>query len=151
MKKGALGDVKEAEIHFDFPSPSWIAGWTQKEYTLGEGMIFGLGNGNHLCLAHVYFAKSLRKGTHTVDQALHLFGRPTSVTGFLRSNRGVDSDVDDTHTIILQYGENQKNLLVTIKTSIVSHMKDQLRFFVRGTGGTYLKVRTMFTILSWEQ
>ncbi|KAJ5620925.1 hypothetical protein N7510_004909 [Penicillium lagena] len=104
VKKGALGDVREADIHFDFPSPSWIAGWTQKEYTPGEG-------------------------THTVDQALHLFGRPTSVTGFLRSNRGVDSDVDDTHTIILQYGGDKKNLLVTIKTAIVSHMENQLRFF----------------------
>jgi hypothetical protein len=33
----------EADIHFDFPSPGWISGWTKKEYTPGEGMIFGLG------------------------------------------------------------------------------------------------------------
>jgi hypothetical protein len=62
------------------------------------------------------------------------------VTGFLRSNRGIDSEVDDTFTIILQYAGAQKNLLVTIKTGIVSHMKDQLKYLVRGTGGTYLKV-----------
>ncbi|KAJ5832464.1 hypothetical protein N7474_000775 [Penicillium riverlandense] len=123
VKKGALGDVREAEIHYDIPSPSWIAGWTQKEYIPGEGMIFGL-------------------GTHTIDQALHLFGPPASVTGFLRSNRGVDSDIDDTYTIILQYSGDKKNLVVTIKTAIVSHMKDQLRFFVRGTEGTYLKFGT---------
>lgn len=79
-------------------------------------------------------------GTHSIDQALHLFGRPTSVTAFLRANRGVDSDVDDTFTIILQYSGKQKNLLVTVKTAIVTHMQDQLRFFVRGSRGTYLKV-----------
>lgn len=62
------------------------------------------------------------------------------MTAFLRSNRGVDSDVHDTFTIILQYSGEQKNLVVTIKTAIVTHMKDQLRFFVRGTRGTYLKV-----------
>lgn len=79
-------------------------------------------------------------GTHTIDQALHLFGPPASVTGFFRSNRGVDSDIDDTFTIILQYAGDQRNLLVTIKTAVVTHMKDQLRFFARGTKGSYLKV-----------
>lgn len=80
-------------------------------------------------------------GTHTIDQALHLFGTPASVTGFFRSNRGVESDIDDTFTIILQYAGDQRNLLVTIKTAVVTHMKDQLRFFARGTKGSYLKVR----------
>ncbi len=64
------------------------------------------------------------------------------MTGFLRSNRGIDSDVDDTFTIILQYDGEQKNLLVTIKTAVFTHMKEQLKFFVRGTKGTYLKVST---------
>lgn len=70
-----------------------------------------------------------------------MFGRPASVTGFLRSNRGIVSDVDDTFTIILQYGGDQKDLTVTVKTAIVTHMKNQLKFFIRGTEGTYLKVR----------
>ncbi|AEO53677.1 hypothetical protein MYCTH_2295344 [Thermothelomyces thermophilus ATCC 42464] len=120
---GALGDILEADIHFDYPDPSWISGWTMKEYTPGQGMTFAL-------------------GTHTLDQALYLFGRPSSVTGFFRSNRGIDSEVDDTHTIILQYYGEQKNLLVTVKTAIVTNMKDQLRFFVRGNKGTYLKFGT---------
>lgn len=42
------------------------------------------------------------------------------MTAFLRSNRGVDSDVHDTFTIILQYSGEQKNLVVTIKTAIVT-------------------------------
>ncbi|KAK4156187.1 hypothetical protein C8A00DRAFT_12882 [Chaetomidium leptoderma] len=123
VSHGALGEILEADIHFDYPDPSWISGWTKKEYKHGEGMTFGL-------------------GTHTLDQALYLFGRPASVTGFLRSNRGVDSDVDDTFTIMLQYSGKQKNLLVTVKTAIVTHMKDQLRFLVRGNQGTYLKFGT---------
>lgn len=79
-------------------------------------------------------------GTHTIDQALVLFDRPASVTGFLRANRGVDSEIDDSFTILLQYGEQHKNLLVTIKTAVVTHMRDQLKYLVRGTKGTYLKV-----------
>lgn len=62
------------------------------------------------------------------------------MTGFLRANRGVDSEIDDTFTIMLQYGESQKNLLVTVKTAVVTHMSNQLKFWVRGTKGTYLKV-----------
>lgn len=117
---GALGDVRDAQLHFDFPSPSWISGWTRKEYKPGEGMAFGL-------------------GTHTIDQALRLFGRPASVTGFLRSNRGVDSDIDDTFTIIMQYSGERRNLVVTVKTAIVTPLRDQLKFFIRGTGGSYVK------------
>ncbi|KAK3300575.1 uncharacterized protein B0H64DRAFT_18970 [Chaetomium fimeti] len=120
---GALGDILEANIHFDYPDPGWISRWTKKEYVPGQGMTFAL-------------------GTHTLDQALYLFGTPASVTGFFRSNRGVDSDVDDTFTIILQYSGKQKNLLVTVKTAVVTHMQDQLRFFVRGNKGTYLKFGT---------
>ena len=43
VSQDALGDVLEADIHFDFPDPGWISGWTQKEYIVGEGMAFGLG------------------------------------------------------------------------------------------------------------
>lgn len=76
-------------------------------------------------------------GTHTVDQALALFGRPTSVIGHFASNRGVESEVDDTFTFLLVY---PGTLTVTIKTAIVTHMKEQLKFWFRGTEGTYLKV-----------
>lgn len=80
------------------------------------------------------------EGSHTIDQALRLFGKPASVTGFLRANRGAESEVDDTFTVILQYAGDKKNLMVTVKTSIITHMTDQLKYFVRGTDGTYLKV-----------
>lgn len=62
------------------------------------------------------------------------------MTGFLRALRGVESEIDDTFTIILQYGPPQQDLVVTIKTNIVSPMPDQLKYFVRGTKGAFVKV-----------
>jgi predicted dehydrogenase len=87
----------------------------------GDGLLFGL-------------------GSHSIDQAVVLFGRPASVTGFLRSLRGIDSEVDDTFTVILQYEGENKNLLVTVKTTIASRMQDQLKTFIRGTEGSFIKV-----------
>lgn len=76
-------------------------------------------------------------GSHTIDQALALFGIPASVTGFLRANRGIESEIDDTFTIVLQY---KSNLVVTVKTAVITNMKEQLKCWVRGTKGTFIKV-----------
>lgn len=91
------------------------------EYVPGEGMMYGL-------------------GSHSIDQAVVLFGKPASVTAFLRSVRGIESEIDDTFTIILQYSGEKKDLLVTIKTAIASPMVDQLKTFIRGTDGSFIKV-----------
>ncbi|PKS12751.1 hypothetical protein jhhlp_000961 [Lomentospora prolificans] len=116
----ALGDIKDAVIHYDFRDPGWLHFWNRKEYAPGDGMAFGL-------------------GTHTLDQALALFGRPASVTGFFRAARGVDSDIDDTFTIFLQYDGAQKDLTVTVRTAIITPLKEQLKYFIRGTEGSYIK------------
>jgi predicted dehydrogenase len=78
-------------------------------------------------------------GSHSVDQALELFGVPKTITGFYRSLRGIESEIDDAFTIILQYGGEQKNLLVTVKTSVVSTMQEPLKLFVRGYNGSFVK------------
>lgn len=62
------------------------------------------------------------------------------MTGFLRSNRAVDSDVDDSFRVVMQYGGERRDLIVTGKTAVVTPMMDQLKFFVRSTGGFYVKV-----------
>jgi hypothetical protein len=67
-----------------------------------------------------------------------LFGVPSSVTGFFRVQRGIVSEVEDSFTIILQYAG--KDLLVTIKTSVTTPLDQQLKFLVRGTKGSYIKV-----------
>ncbi|KAJ9622453.1 hypothetical protein H2203_006675 [Taxawa tesnikishii (nom. ined.)] len=120
VDSGAFGKITEAEMHYDVDFPSWISGWNSPDYEPGNGMLFGL-------------------GSHTIDQALQLFGKPKSVTAFYRSLRGVESKTDDTFTIILQYGGEQKNLMVTIKTTVVSPMQYPLKWLVRGYKGSYVK------------
>ncbi|KAH8801412.1 oxidoreductase [Xylogone sp. PMI_703] len=132
IKNRALGDIKEAEIHYDFESPPWLSTMTKTEYTPGSGMTFGL-------------------GTHSIDQALALFGRPQSVTGFFRAQRGIDSEVEDSFTIILQYDGAQKDLLVTVKTSITTPMAQQLKQLVRGTKGSFIKFQQRSTCPQEEQ
>ena len=79
-------------------------------------------------------------GTHSIDQALTLFGRPKLVTGFFRVQRGIESEVEDSFTIVLEYDGEQIDLLVTVKTSVTTPMQHQFKFLVRGTKGAYLKV-----------
>ncbi|KAM0317302.1 hypothetical protein ACHAPQ_011058 [Fusarium lateritium] len=128
IEKGALGDIKEAELHYDFESPSWLSGMGAK-FTPGSGMAYGL-------------------GTHSLDQALVLFGRPKSVTGFFRVQRDAESEVEDSFTIILQYDGAQKNLLVTVKTSVVTPMTQQLKQLVRGTKGSFVKFQQHSTCIT---
>ncbi|KAJ5054803.1 uncharacterized protein L3040_001067 [Drepanopeziza brunnea f. sp. 'multigermtubi'] len=117
VDKNALGTITEAQIYYDFENPPWIKYLSAKEYTPGDGLLFGL-------------------GSHTLDQALVLFGRPKSVTAFLKVLRGIESEVDDTFTVILQY---DSPLLVTVKTTIIACMPQPLKYFVRGTEGSYVK------------
>ncbi|CAH0025006.1 unnamed protein product [Clonostachys rhizophaga] len=118
--KNAFGDIKEAEIHYDFESPDFLKHLPAK-YTPGGGLAFGL-------------------GTHSVYHAYTLFGRPSSVTGFYRVYRDATSEVEDTFTIILQYGDDPlKGRLVTVKTAVVTPMAQQLKYWVRGTKGSYIK------------
>jgi predicted dehydrogenase len=74
-----------------------------------------------------------------VDQALALFGRPDTVTGFYRALRGIKSKEDDSFTLILQYSGEQENLTVTVKTSVINRMPQPLKYFIRGRKGTYVK------------
>jgi predicted dehydrogenase len=120
LRKGALGSINEAEIHYDFDQAPWLKFMKGKEYTAGDGHTFGL-------------------GTHSLDQAYVLFGRPASVTAFFRVQRGIESEVEDSFTIILQYDDAQKGLLVTVKTCVVSPMAQQLKFWIRGAKGSYIK------------
>lgn len=120
MSKGALGEVKEAEIYYDFENPGWLAALDQAGDSISAGMAYGL-------------------GTHSVDQALTLFGIPETITGFYRNQRGSNSSVEDAFTIMLSY-RPKSELLVTVKTSIVSPLSKQIKFIVKGTKGSYVKV-----------
>lgn len=121
VEQSAFGKITECEIHYDFDFPAWLSRSSSPDYSPGDGMMFGI-------------------GSHTLDQALLLFGTPTSVTGFYCSLRGgIESKSDDTFTVILQYSGEKKNLFVTVKTSVVAIMQYPLKFFVRGYDGSFIK------------
>ena len=125
--EGALGTVTDAQMHYDFENAGWVDSWTESEYKPGSGMgmMYGL-------------------GSHSIDQTIVLFGRPKSVTGFLRSLReGIESEIEDTFTIVLQY---EGDLIVTVKTTTVSVLREPIKYIVRGTGGSYIKVRSPLSI-----
>ncbi|KAH6989647.1 oxidoreductase [Ilyonectria sp. MPI-CAGE-AT-0026] len=133
----AFGSITEAEIHYDFETPTWLSAVTADEYAPGLGMTYGL-------------------GTHSLDQAVVLFGRPKSVTGFFRAQRevaakGDNADIEDAFTIILQYDGDQQGLLVTVKTSIITPMNQQLKYLVRGSEGSYVKFQQRSTCVQEEQ
>jgi len=93
-------------------------------------------------------------GTHSIDQTLLLFGLPKSVTAFtkvlrLMEREGNTKAADNSFTIILQYDGEQKDLICTIKTTIISPvpMARMLKYSVRGTNGAFLKVQSSSTIL----
>ncbi|ORX38075.1 oxidoreductase [Kockovaella imperatae] len=125
IQSGALGDIHEMALHYDWDLPAWIAGMGDKPYTPGAGMMFGI-------------------GCHKLDQALALFGRPSTVTGFYRALRpgAGDSKIDDTFTIVLHYPKSgpHRNLEVVVKCNVINKTKHQFAYFVRGTKGSFLKL-----------
>ena len=121
VKQNAFGKVTEFENHYDSDYPEWCMNWKSENPPPGEGMMYGL-------------------GTHSIDQTLELFGTPASVTAFQRTLRPVGKS-DDSFTIILQYSGEQKDLISTIKTTIVSPlpMHKQPKYMIRGTHGAFIK------------
>lgn len=117
VSAGYLGDIHEAEFHHDLAAPSWLQHFSKVKYEPGDGFLWMV-------------------ASHTLDQVLHLFGPPRSITAFTRVLRGVESEIEDTHTIILQF---KSPLLVTVKTNCMSVMHKQLKYFVRGSKGSFVK------------
>jgi len=118
-----LGDIVEFETHFDRYRNELKDGW-KGESLPGAGQVYDL-------------------GSHLIDQAVVLFGRPASVTGFLSNVRALGNlNVDDTFTIFLQYPANASRkyaITVILRAHILSVRSPQLRFVVRGTKGSFVK------------
>jgi len=119
ISSGSLGEVAEFETHFDRHRPDPPAdSWKAKEAP-GNGAIYDL-------------------GTHLIDQIYSLYGMPQRVTGFVGyQRRGVTEGSPDSCTVLLHYDDRQ--LLATAKAGVVSAEVDQLRFWVRGTKGSFKK------------
>lgn len=85
-------------------------------------------------------------GAHLLDQAVHLLGLPTKITGFVGTQRAHNTTgFDDSFTVLLHYPDG---LLFTAKAGVVSPEVRQLRFWVRGEKGSYKKVFLSFCLFS---
>ena len=118
LSDGVLGDVAEVQTHFDRHRPDLPAHSWKVEDAPGHGAIYEL-------------------GTHLIDQMYASFGMPERVTGFLvNQRRGVKGVAADSFTVLLHY----EGMLVTAKAGVVSAAEEQLRYWVRGTKGSFQKV-----------
>jgi hypothetical protein len=130
VEDGYLGRVVEGQSHIDRfrpEAPDSSAknhAWKSDTAMAGNGALYDL-------------------GTHLIDQAVHLFGLPTRVTGFLARQRDgvvggeeVPVATADSFTVILHYSNG---MMFTVKAGVLSVAEDQMRFWVRSTEGTYRK------------
>ncbi len=114
---GWLGDLKEAEIHFDRYKPELSPKPHKEIPSPGAGILRDL-------------------GSHLIDSAICLFGFPEAVFADIRITRP-ESLVDDWFDLLLFY----KNLRVRLKGGVF--VRESLPgFIVHGTKGSFLKNRT---------
>lgn len=115
---GTLGRVVEFESHFDRHRPDPPPDNWKAHNAPGTGAVYDL-------------------GTHMIDQVVFLFGLPQRITGFVGSQRAINTTgLEDSATVLLHY---DNKLLVTVKAGVVSPEVDQLRFWVRGEKGSFKK------------
>lgn len=118
MSSGSLGDIAEFETHFDRHRPDPPPDTWKAADEPGHGSIYDL-------------------GTHLIDQVYHTFGMPRRVTGFIyEQRRGTQGGVHDSFTALLHYDK----MIATVKAGVVSPEVEQLRYWVRGTKGSFKKV-----------
>ena len=116
VSEGWLGQINEAEIHFDRYKLSLSPKEHKEEPNAGAGLLKDL-------------------GPHVIDQALCLFGLPEKVFADIRITRQ-NSEVDDCFDLLLYY----PSLRVRLKAGYL--VKEPIPAYVfHGTGGSFLKSR----------
>ena len=114
LKQGVLGDIVEAELHFDRFEPGLSYKVHKETPTNGVGSLYDL-------------------GSHLIDQVLQLFGIPKSIFATLDSFRE-NSQVVDYFDVKMYYNSKY----VTLKSSYF--VKEPLpAFIIHGTNGSFIK------------
>jgi hypothetical protein len=115
LDQGLLGQPVEFFAHYDRyrPSPRTYGLW-REEPLPGSGIFYDL-------------------GPHLIDQALVLFGKPTSITADIRKMKSY-SQVDDFFDVKLEF----KNLIVTLHASMLVREMGP-RYMIHGTKGSFIK------------
>ncbi|WP_392535504.1 Gfo/Idh/MocA family oxidoreductase [Nostoc sp. C117] len=116
VQEGVLGDIIEAEFHFDRYKPT--LSYKQHVETPGPG---------------AGIIKDL--GPHLIDQALNLFGMPNAVFADMRITREA-SQINDYFESILYYDK----LRVKLKASFLVR-EPVPSYIIHGTKGSFLKSR----------
>ena len=114
LENKLLGDIAEYEAHFDRFSPKLKPGAWRTENKPGGGILFDL-------------------GSHLIDQALQLFGKPGSIYADIQTQRK-GSLVDDYFNINLFYPQ-----LEVILTAGMMVKNPGPRFIIHGIKGSFIK------------
>lgn len=111
-----LGDIVEAEIHFDRYNPQLSPKAHKETGEPGAGILWDL-------------------GSHIIDQAVQLFGYPQAVFSDMRKTRD-NSKIDDWFDILLYYPHTR----VRVKAGFF--MREPVpSYILHGTKGSFLKQR----------
>ncbi|SCY41780.1 Predicted dehydrogenase [Nonlabens sp. Hel1_33_55] len=111
---GVLGELVDAEFHYDRYESNLSYKTHKEKPTLGVGSLYDL-------------------GSHLIDQALVLFGMPASVYGYLDAFRD-KSQVADYFDVKLYY----KEFVVTLKSSYFVK-EPQAAYILNGKNGSFIK------------
>lgn len=114
INQNLFGTIVDYEAHFDrFRNEIKTGSWKEEAFS-GAGTLYNL-------------------GSHLIDQALVLFGKPESIYADIRTTRP-DGIIDDNFELILRY----KLLKVVLKASYLVKEPGP-RYQVHGTKGSFLK------------
>ncbi|MFD1020984.1 oxidoreductase [Thalassobacillus hwangdonensis] len=113
INDGVLGEVSTYQVHFDRYRPNVRDRWREREGP-GSGVLYDL-------------------GSHLIDQALHLFGWPKSVSADVVAQRQ-HAETDDYFHITLGY----EKLRVILHSGSIVPVSGP-RFQVHGTKGSFFK------------
>jgi len=124
IESNALGRVVEYESHFDRYRNYLKNNWKEQDIP-GSGIVYDL-------------------APHLIDQALCLFGEPTSVYARIMNQRKLEGTITpDSFEIHLNYDKDVEgdyaSLLVSLKGSMLIKEEKRIRFLVHGIDGSYLK------------
>lgn len=114
INTGVLGDIVEAEFHYDRFEPELSYKIHKETPTEGVGSLYDL-------------------GSHIIDQALQIFGMPKSVFATLDSFRN-DSKVGDYFDVKLYYNSHY----VTLKSNYFV-LEPLPAYSIHGTKGSFIK------------
>lgn len=116
LDEGVLGNLIEAEIHFDRYTPELSPKAHKETGEPGAGVLWDL-------------------GSHIIDQALVLFGYPDAVLGDIRITRE-NSKIGDWFDIVLYYTDKR----VRLKAGFFTR-EPIPSYLLHGTKGSFLKQR----------